>query len=186
MIDFETLATTPDAVAVSLGAVIFSPSFKGDGIITTLNYDDHPLPFSVEFHLEEQLRRGRRVSGDTLRWWMQQPPEARKVFASDQQLFLQPALGLFNRWLPETSQGFDLWANGADFDIPILLSLYEIAGVVPVHKFYQHRCFRTLKELHPKLYEAAKKKHQNPVKHDALQDALWQARVAVDILRKVA
>lgn len=91
----------------------------------------------------------------------------------------------FNQWLPQGSLGFYLWSNGADFDIPIMLSLYQQLSLTPPWKFYNHRCFRTLKELHPVRYAAAKKKFSNPTKHNALADAIWQAQVAVHILRKV-
>lgn len=180
MLDLETLATTPDAAVVSMGAALFSPEAVGDGVTCYANH------FECTLNLEEQLGRlGRRASGDTVRWWMQQGGEARSVFVSQAQVLAAVALVGFFQWLPAGPLGFCLWSNGADFDIPIILHLAQQLGLTPPWKFYRHRCFRTLKEVHPKLYALANKKFTNPTKHDALADAVWQAQVAVHILRKV-
>lgn len=174
MLDLETLATSPDAAVVSIGAAFFSLEAEGDGIC-----GQHVCVLD----LNEQLGRLKRyVSGSTVRWWMQQDQAARSVF-SQPETHAAVALQAFNQWLPPDPH---LWGNGADFDLPIILSLYEQLVLTPLWKFYNHRCFRTLKNLHPKLYDEAARKFSNPLKHNALADATWQAQVAVHILRKVS
>jgi len=58
MLDIETLATTPDACIVSIGAVTFSTA---------------PDPIGEELHIsvarESCREHGRRVDADTLEWW---------------------------------------------------------------------------------------------------------------------
>jgi hypothetical protein len=70
------------------------------------------------------------------------------------------------------------WGNGADFDLVILSTLYDDCKVQRPWRYHQQRCFRTLKNVFPREYEVAKQLvGGNPVKHDALADAEWQARV---------
>jgi len=68
MIDIETLATTPDAAIVSIGAVTFS---------TTDSPIDEALHISVS--RESCREHDRRVDPDTLEWWQDQPAEARHI-----------------------------------------------------------------------------------------------------------
>ena len=70
MIDLETLDTSPSAAIISLiGAVKFRSATQ-----TPLG-DKFYLPVSIQSNLDE----GRTISGDTLRWWMNQDDGAQRI-----------------------------------------------------------------------------------------------------------
>lgn len=157
MVDLETLAVTADAVVVSIGAVKFTHKKIEDSAFYT--------PVSVN----SNLSLGRRVDENTLSWWMSQPETARKVF-SQPAISIEEALEQFSDWL----KGEDvlMWANGADFDLAILQHAYCQLGVTVPWKFWNNRCFRTVKNTVPFKVPPV----DVGVKHNALDDALAQAR----------
>lgn len=152
MIDTETLATTPDAVIVSIGAV----KFTVDGKI-------NDSAFYASISLDSQHTR--HISEDTLLWWMNQSAEARKVF-SEAKVTLEAALHDLAAWFDHAN--YCVWSNGADFDIPLIkhgMAQYDIE--VP-WKFYNQRCFRTLKSIPPGM---SVPKTVMTTAHNALADA---------------
>lgn len=164
MLDMETLDTRPTSVILSIGATTFDPNVPEDGW-----YRLHV------FVNPDQERFGRTMSASTVGWWIGQPDDARSVFKRET-LPLPQALESLAYFM----SGIDeLWGNGADFDNVILADAFQrTTGHVP-WKFYQNRCFRTLKNL---------VKVDVPfqsTKHDALADAMHQARVACEIFKKL-
>lgn len=161
MVDNETLATTADAVIISIGAVRFdleSGKIDNDGFYRSI---------SIESNFE--LRR--RVSEDTLIWWMKQPAAAQAVFHEAKET-LQTALAEFADWLGNT-RDTQMWSNGADFDLPMLAHAYTQIGSDVPWQFWNNRCFRTYKNL------PGAKTIRVPdvgVKHNALSDAYQQAQ----------
>ena len=72
MIDIETLATTPEAVVLSVGGVKFNP------------YTNEEPHAHLEFRLDidEQTALGRDIDEGTLQWWAKQPEHIRdKAFS---------------------------------------------------------------------------------------------------------
>lgn len=69
MIDFETLGQDPSTCVISLGAVFFDPDTGQKG-----------PTFYMAFEIDEQIKKGRTITGDTLKWWMNQSGAAKKVF----------------------------------------------------------------------------------------------------------
>ena len=69
MLDIETLATSPDAVVLTFGAIKFdpfNPSIQmSDGIYFRIDVD-------------EQIALGRRVDEGTVAWWGTQSAEVRE------------------------------------------------------------------------------------------------------------
>lgn len=158
MIDLETLATTADAVVVSLGAVKFdNKKIDNRGFYT---------PISVE----SNLTYGRRISEDTLAWWMKQSDAARAVFNEPNET-LESALDQLVSWIGKDDP--IIWSNGASFDIPILEHAFAQVGITVPWKFWNSRCYRTIKGL----AKAKQIKYAGPaVKHNALSDAYAQAQ----------
>lgn len=157
MIDLETLDTSPSAAIISIGAVKFDPATQ-----TPLG-DKFYLPVSIQSNLDE----GRTISGDTLRWWMNQDDTARSVFREAGTPLTEALLalnGFFNHG------EYKVWGNGADFDNAILAHAYTSNGWKAPWKFWNNRCYRTLKGMPgvPKMpaFEG---------KHNALTDACAQA-----------
>jgi len=173
MVDLETLDTTPDAAVASIGAQAFTvEGMCGDSVEWVVD-------------LPEQDRLGRRIGAGTVRWWMQQSDAARAVFQAPT-LAVADALAGFTRYVGDVAgdrKTAVLWGNGADFDLVILRSLYDSAGIVPPWEFYNNRCFRTLKNLMRKTYKATQPVPTGLVKHSAKDDARGQALVAAQLLR---
>ena len=69
MLDIETLATPPDSVILTLGAVRFDPK-DADG--------DIKGSFYKRLDVDEQLKMGRRVDEETVAWWGKQAPQVRE------------------------------------------------------------------------------------------------------------
>lgn len=159
MIDMETLATTPDACILSIGAVKLNMEEVDD----------------TAFHafLSIDYQRDRRISHDTLSWWMTQNAAAQSMFAVAKADRLVPfeALDQFCKWV-QPDNGCNLWSNGADFDIPILRHAMESLGMEYPLKYSKHRCFRTYKAVN----SAVPPPEFTGTQHDALADALHQAK----------
>jgi len=165
MVDLETLDTKESAVILSVGAVRFNNTEILEDMYTEVNIND-------------QLRLGRTVDGKTLQWWMEQSPEARAVFESnDTAPRLASALAkLAGFVVPDCT----IWGNGATFDISILRSAYQSLQTSAPWLWYNERCFRTLKTLFPDVQREAEPK----VVHNGLGDARAQALHMQKILER--
>jgi exodeoxyribonuclease VIII len=173
MIDLETLGTHAGCVVLSIGAVAFS---KDD--------DELGSEFYIEISRESCLAANLVVDDDTVTWWSNQSPEARDILsrtgADGKATPLPHALGSFTQWLSQFDLGkVSVWGNGAAFDQPILEAAYLATGVEAPWKFYNARCYRTLKGL----YRDVLLPDRVGVYHNALDDAKTQALHAIQLLR---
>ena len=159
MIDLETLGTVASAAILSIGAVKFD--LESDKL------DDAGFYASVS--IESNLDFGRRIQEDTLLWWFKQEAAAQQVF-HEPKTTLENALSELRDWVG--TGDYQIWSNGADFDIPMLAHAYSQVGVEVPWKFWNARCFRTYKNL-PGARDI---RVQAGVKHNALSDAVSQAR----------
>jgi len=165
MLDIETLATTPDACIVSIGAVTFST-------------DADPLGEQLHISVSKASCRehGRRVDADTLDWWRGQPQEARHILQGGRTL--GAALAELAGFLADVDE---VWANSPAFDCVILESAYRAVGGAPPWEYNQRNDVRTLRKYSPTWPDD--REHEG-VAHDALDDARHQARCVADCLRR--
>jgi hypothetical protein len=168
MVDKETLDTIASGVILSIGAVKFD--------LSTDKIDDNAFYASVS--IDSNLAAGRTVSESTLMWWMKQTPEAQAVFHEPKQS-LKGALEDFCAWFGDAEF---IWSNGADFDIPMMAHALRSFGMEPPWKFYNARCVRTYKNI-PGMKNI---KVENELKHNALSDAMSQARLVQAIHKKLS
>lgn len=169
MVDLETLGRRAGCIVLSIGAVGFSERGLSSEFYTVVS-------------MKDQVQLGLHQDPQTRTWWDSQSEEARAVLyeAEVSRITLKRALMMFNRYLtPFTFSRVCLWGNGADFDLAILINLYAHVGLEPPWKFWNHRCFRTLKNLHPHVKMA----RRTGTYHNALDDAKTQALHAIQILR---
>lgn len=165
MLDLETLGTGPDAVVLSMGAVLFN-RYGEDNYDTILN-DDTRI-FNVVLEVESQLKAGRSVTFDTIAWWMEQNILAKRAaFAKKGR---KPVTRALTEFYDFAGNAVYLWGNGSSFDNVITESLYRDFNVTMPFEFYNYRDLRTAAEL---------SKNSNPgiergIEHDALQDAAYQ------------
>lgn len=160
MLDLETLGQGPYAVILSCGVVAFSKQ---------------EIMSSKEWFLnvEQQTQQGRKIDWSTLQWWGKQSEDARQIFQNSSQTnliyFCNELFQFFNMYC----KAGKVWGNGASFDIPILETLIKKnMNVDPPWKFWDHRCYRTVKAL----FSIEKDVAFEGVRHGALPDALHQAK----------
>jgi len=151
MVDIETLGTDPGAVILSIGAVRFGPNKLGS-------------QFYAKLSIASCQRAGLTVDGETLEWWREQ--DAPMPYGAKQ---LEDALLDFSEFLVGSSE---VWAYSPAFDCAILKHAYEVVDLdVPWHYQNERDC-RTLAVL-PQWPDDIK---QQGTEHDALDDAVFQAR----------
>jgi len=166
MVDLETMAVTPKAVVLTLGAVHFNPYGNG--------YSDK---LYLRFDLDDQDKLGREIDPNTLDWWAQQDKAVmEEAFSPDDRVPLASAIDQFHKF----AWGCDaFWAHGSLFDIAILEDLYRQLERTPPCQYWQIRDTRTMFDLgwDPDMPKAGK--------HDALQDAIRQSIGVQNIYTKL-
>jgi exodeoxyribonuclease VIII len=168
MLDLETLGVEPGCIVLSVGAVQFGPEGLGARFYATLNVAD-----------QEELGLVRNPA--TLAWWESQSPEARSVL-TEPAAELSAELHNFSMFCAAAGgvNQVRVWGNGADFDNPILSTVYKKAGRAQPWGTYRNRCYRTLKGFAPD-----DKIRRSGTHHNALADAVSQAEHAVYLLGKL-
>lgn len=156
MIDLETLATSPDAAILTVGAVKFDPF---GGSITETFYAKIDLDSCHEINLT--------VSDATIEWWSQQSEEAKnEAFNLDNRIPIDDAfVDLYKfAWGCER-----VWSNGAAFDVVICETVFNRIHKAIPWKFWQVRDVRT-------MFDLGIDPLRPPVTaHNALEDARNQA-----------
>ena len=194
MMDLETLATSSDALIISIGAVEFDEAGLGWEFYTVVN--QYP----------QVGKWGRRRDTKTEKWWSEQGDTAKAVLTESlpesRAPDLESALMQFSEYVAVVNGGapgltatartgdnpvyknVEMWGNGADFDCVILGSAYEATGLTRPWSYSNNRCYRTLKNLGIKLDPGTGTAFQG-TKHNALDDAKYQAHYAAAWLRKI-
>ena len=158
MLDIETLATTPDAVVMSVGVVKFDPQ-SGTPYNKTLWRPD----------IDEQTERDRHVSESTLEWWSKLPQHIQDdAFNEDGRIPVAQFMKELNRYCVGADK---IWCQGPQFDMLILENLYIQWGHHFGWQFWQIMDCRTLFQLMP---TDPRKAIQQDL-HSADADAYYQA-----------
>ena len=182
MIDLETLGRGPGCIVLSIGAVAFNPETKELG----------PKFYQV-FNIKNQLDYDLTKDTETVQWWESQTDEAREVLEQAEigGEFLRDGLLKFEGWLSQfDSRTLRIWGNGADFDNAILQYLYSKLYMKPRWKFWNNRCFRTLTHVlvgtpyRPGRKELQHRPEREGTYHNALDDAVFQAKWAIELLHE--
>lgn len=167
MIDLETLGVSHEAVILSIGAAKFDPADPLSRIIDSFHV--HIDPRSAQAY-------GLKIEADAVMWWVDPArADARLALLAHEQIDLRSALDGFVHWYGLES--LKTWSNGANFDIPIMQNALRVVGEPCPWKFWDERCFRTLKSLVSKSGE--------PAAHDALADAIAQAKLVQKIVQNL-
>ncbi|MFA5922341.1 MAG: 3'-5' exonuclease [Methylococcaceae bacterium] len=160
MLDLETMGTNPNAAIVAIGAV-------------AMDFDTNKIgpTFYQTIMLESSMQSGGIVDGSTVAWWMKQGEQARQeIYKAENQL--SPTLLAFADFIKGISSHDDIrvWGDGAAFDNVILASSYRRLSLPLPWKYWNDRCYRTMK----KLYNDVKTEPVG-IEHNALDDAMSQA-----------
>ena len=159
MIDLETMGLEPNAAIISIGAVHFTKD-------TLLE------EFYSAVSLKSCMDHGLTTTSSTVDWWMKQSAEARMAWQTEDAPTLPTALSEFNHWLRSIGSDKEIcpWGNGADFDLVLMISAHRALQADPPWKYYNHHCFRTMKNM----FRVAETPRLG-IHHNALDDAKHQA-----------
>lgn len=166
MIDLETLDTTSSAIVLSIGVV----AFNRRNPLTP--FDTFYAGFGVRECRDDQKAKGRTMNKDTIAWWNKQPPDAQRVLRERTVESVKDALDQFVAFINKSGIEPVVWGNGAGFDLVIMTSILKDYGLPVPWKFWNERCFRTMKAEHGHLVGPIKRLGQH---HNALDDAIFQA-----------
>ena len=155
------MSKKPNASIASIGAVYF----RNDEIIDK---------FYCTVDLKSCKIAGLDVEQDTINWWMTQSKEARDALRVGN-ISLVEALEQFSDWFPDKNAW--VWGNGSSFDNVIMESAYAATGMTPPWKWWNNRCYRTLKSIID-IPEA----DREGTYHNALDDAMHQTKHLIKIL----
>lgn len=160
MIDIETLGTKPGSAILSIGAVVFS----AEGVSEST--------FFRAISLQSCIDVGLKIDPATVAWWMSQSDAARAAAFPAETEHLNVALFALRDWFVEQS-GEQTWCHGAAFDVPLLETAYEAAGLAQLipWKFWNVRCTRTLYDESGVTPDRSTGAHHHPV-DDARNQAL--------------
>jgi hypothetical protein len=164
MIDTETMGLPPDGALMSIGAVFFNLETQtlGPTFLRTIN-------------LATAVRDGATLNPGTIIWWLGQSDEARKAvrFSAED---IRTTLADFSEFIAEHSRPQDVrtWGNSASFDLTIIGTAYQRAGMRTPWSPFRERCFRTVRNMYPAIEYNPDDKGDDA--HNALADALFQAR----------
>lgn len=185
MVDIETFATDNNAAIVSIGAVAFNAGGENGELFTNspdvLLANGRGFRVNIDLGQSDPDKRG-NVDPATVEWWLQQSDDARHLLVSGEREHLGMALQEFANWLARQGpySKLKLWSNGPTFDETILRAAFLRYGLVFPISFRGSRCCRTMYDLATSFGWNAKEARaaapDDIVKHDALSDAVFQAR----------
>lgn len=165
MLDLETMGNGSQSAIIAIGAVAFD--FK-NGVYSK---------FYQNIHLETSLKAGMKVDGSTVEWWLTQSDDARNSLLKNRAC-IQSALADFAKWYKE-SGAEEVWGNGAMFDNTILGNAYKLCGMEIPWKFWNDRCYRTMKTISKTELKRV------GTHHNAVDDAESQALHLINIFKTI-
>lgn len=133
MLDLETMGNGSNSAIVSIGAVEFDIESGETG-----------REFYQRVNLQSCLRAGLIVNASTIMWWLQQSEQARTEITKIGDN-LHNSLGKLTCFMNTLERDFQLWGNGARFDIGILEDAYKITGTDNMP--WNFRCERDVRTL---------------------------------------
>ncbi len=167
MLDLETMGNGSRAAIRAIGAVFFDKT----GL-------EEPA-FYVKVDLQSCVDAGLEMDVDTVLWWLGQSEDARAEMRAGGGMSLAEALMEFRRFIG--GREVRVWGNGASFDNAIMASAHRAVRLPLPWKFWNDRCYRTMKALRPEV-----KLSRDGTHHNALSDARSQAMHLAMIWRDVA
>lgn len=163
-VDLETLGRARGCVVLSIGAVC-------------LDKDGLGAEFYEVVSRKSCTDAGLAIDPDTLAWWDKQGMSAKSLLDATELPSTTPLkkalVGLSEFVYANCGDGARPWGNGASFDVPILEGAFDAVGLPVPWKFWDHRCYRTMRDH---WLPWVKDQPFSGVKHHALDDARHQAK----------
>ena len=165
MLDLETLATSPDSVVLTFGAIKFDPFT-----------DTIDKGMYIRLDVDEQISLGRKVDEGTLAWWGSQNEQVREeALGEDGRISIDNFTSQLNKFIVGANR---IWAQGPVFDIVILENLYRQIGKPAPWPYYTIRDSRTL------LKALGDDREGGVNLHNALADCVSQAEAVQSAVKR--
>lgn len=185
MIDLETWGIGPNALPVSIGAVMFNSTVpvsldpKAEGRDPSALLDTFHcgiIPQSCQPYIDNGKMS---IDASTIMWWLDdERASARREWISLEKHDISTVLVSLVTWMNAADpREIVLWGNGATFDNVILRSaIKNVLGEESVPwMFFNDRCYRTLNSM-AKTFDVPIEDESFGTAHCALFDAMYQAR----------
>lgn len=169
MIDMETYGVGPNAVFRTIAGVLFN--FEGK---------EPEAMFHYGVDLEDALMNGLVVDQETINFWRNQSEENRNKLLDMSKYRLKYVLEEIETGMKKLDNVAELciWSHGSNFDIVILENAYKAIGKKAWWKYSKVRDTRTLFDIAGYEYKALGV-------HDALDDAMYQAKAVQEAYRQL-
>lgn len=168
MVDLETLSTRMDAHILTIGAIAFDP-----------------VTFAIKDTFYERIDHkscetiGLHKCDNTLRFWKSQPKNVYdEAFNAGERKPISDVMKAFVQFWNKNS-GHEFWCNGANFDEPILSTIFDKLSMEKPWKFWNVRCLRTLLAIN-----GLTMKQFGVVSHNALDDCTNQLKAYVKCMKE--
>jgi len=169
MLDLETMGNGPYSAVIQIGAVEWGPGFvREEGA------------FSCNISLVSCVEAGLKIEPRTVMWWLGQSELARKSLTTPLPITLREALQLFSKWYP--GEDTVIWGYGSGFDNTRLREAYYVVDENCPWSYRDDRDVRTLLDLAGQPDALRVERFDS---HNALADAVFQAKVCSQLLEKV-
>ena len=166
MLDLETMGNGSNSAIIAIGAV----SFDKTGVKNK---------FYQQVNLQSSIDAGMEMDASTILWWLQQSDDARKAFEDNEKANdISQTLKMFSSFCSDEKVA-GMWGNGAAFDNVLLSNAYRKCEIIQPWKFWNDRCYRTIKNMF--FVEEFKRVGTH---HNAVDDAESQALHLIAICNK--
>ena len=169
MLDLETMGKKSKSAIVSISAVEFDMKTAKIG-----------KKFYERVDLQSCLDRGLIVDASTIYWWLMQSEAARKEICKNSN-DLPSVLMKLNTFMMCLENDFQMWGNGARFDIGILEDAYVACDIKGRWNFRTERDVRTLVSFAPEIKENLP---FSGTEHNAVDDCIHQIKYCSAIWNK--
>lgn len=145
MIDIETLSTSPNAVILTIGAIVFETT---DTI--SLNELETDKAFYKKITIQSCKDLNMVIDEATEKWWNQQDESVRYEAIEDPEnrYDIHRVLKALSSWLKiHAIENVKVWANSPSFDCVILKEAYKACNLPLPWKFWLERDIRTLFDI---------------------------------------
>ncbi|WP_427551719.1 3'-5' exonuclease [Methylomonas sp. MS20] len=170
MIDLETLSLKPNAMILSIGAVMFDAEIGNIG---------------AQLHIGcVMYGQGRDLDRDVVKWWAEPKQKAAydeiMMFVQQKPYRLDLALAALSRFIVKHNPK-QIWGNSPSFDLSILANAYQQHDMTMPWPFWNERDTRTIVNVCRQLTGVDPKKQIefDGTAHSALADAIYQARYVI-------
>ena len=166
MLDLETMGNGSNSAIIAIGAV----AFDINGVQSK---------FYQQVNLQSSVDAGMEMDASTVLWWLKQSDAARSAFKDNEN-----ALNIVNSLIKfsmfcKSVEVCGMWGNGAAFDNALLSNAYRKLEIDQPWKFWNDRCYRTVKNIYQDVEFVRSGTH-----HNAVDDAESQALHLIEICKK--